>query len=72
MTTTWPPATVTFASGSGRVAGPFCTLPSSIENLLPWHWQLIVPPSIAGDRAALVGADLAERLELPGLGWVIT
>jgi hypothetical protein len=45
LTTTFPPDTVTFASGSGEAAGGFTTEPSLMENLLPWHGQLMVPPS---------------------------
>jgi hypothetical protein len=44
LTTTRPPETVTLASLSGAGAGGFTTDPSSMEYLLPWHWQLIVPP----------------------------
>ena len=57
-------------SGSPVVAGPLTTDPSSMENLLPWQGQLMVPPSTAADRAALVGADRREALEvaLVGLG----
>ncbi len=37
------PSTVMSAAGSALVAGPFFTLPSVAENLLPWHGQLITP-----------------------------
>ncbi len=37
------PLTVIGVSGRGDGAGPPTTLPSSIENMLPWQVQLMVP-----------------------------
>ncbi len=39
----WSPSTLICCSGSGSLAGPAVTEPSSILNLLPWQGQSIVP-----------------------------
>ena len=72
VTITWLPATVTSASGNGLVAGPVCTLPSSIENWLPWHWQLILPPSIWVTGQLWWVQILLKALNFPRVGCVIT
>ena len=67
-----PPLTVTLTVGSGRGAGPACTLPSSIENLLPWQVQLIVP-----SLTEVTGHPWCVQIEenprkSPFVGWVTT
>jgi hypothetical protein len=42
-----------------------------MENWLPWHGQLIRPPSTVDDVAALVRVTLAERPERV-LGGLVT
>ena len=58
-----PPLTLTSTAPSGLVAGPASTEPSSMENALPWHGQMIRRPR-RRDGATLVGADRREALEL--------
>ncbi len=64
------PETVIGTSASGNVAGPCSTSPFSMEYLLPWQSQLMVPSETLRHEAALVAADRGEALELAlgGLG----
>ena len=68
----WPPLTVTSTSPSGAVAGPPWTEPSSMENLLPWHGQLIVP-SATDETGQPWWVQIAEKpLNSPSAGCVTT
>lgn len=66
------PETVTVLAGSGLGAGPACTDPSVIENLLPWHGQFIVPPATLVSMQPWWVQILENALKLPELGWVTT
>src|SRR3954454_19255589 len=43
--TMFSPSTLTLVSASPLVAGPAVGSPVSMENLLPWHGQVMTPPS---------------------------
>src|SRR5687768_3778039 len=66
------PSTVISFASSGLVAGPFFGEPSSIENLLPWQVQLIVPPSTPATGQPWCEQVALNALKLPALGWVTT
>ena len=61
-----------FASGSGSVAGGLVTEPSSMENLLPWQLQLIVPSLTEATGQRMWVQILLNALYVPFFGWVIT
>src|SRR5690349_10830637 len=66
------PSTLTLVSVSGLVAGPVVGSPVSIENLLPWHGQLITPPSTLLTSQPACVHTLLNALYCPAAGWVIT
>lgn len=67
-----PPVTVTCLASSPEGAGGATTEPSSIENLLPWHEQLIEPSStlVTGQLSCVQIAENARKS--PSVGWVTT
>src|SRR5262249_27234457 len=69
---TLPPATLTFLGGKGRVAGPFTTDPSMMENLAPWQPQLMVPPLTSVTRHLWWVHIASKPLYTPADGWVTT
>src|SRR3954453_20685745 len=71
-TTTLSPLTVTGVSASGLVAGGFTTEPSLMENLLPWHLQLMEPPATSATGHPMWVQILLNALKSPLVGWVIT
>src|SRR3954451_22183190 len=66
------PCTVTDCSGSGRGAGPALTDPSATANLLPWHGQLMVPPTTSDTVQPWCVQVELNALNVPATGWVST
>ena len=61
-----------FTEGSAEGAGPLCTLPSVMENVLPWQGQTITPPCTP-DTVQPWWVQIAENaLNSPAVGWVTT
>src|SRR4051812_46092082 len=71
-TTTLSPLTVTGVSASGLLAGGCTTEPSLMENLLPWHLQLMEPPATSATGHPMWVQILLNALKSPLVGWVIT
>src|SRR4051812_12767081 len=66
------PSTLTLVSVSGLVAGPVVGSPVSMENLLPWHGQVITPPSTLLTSQPACVQTLLNALNVPAVGWVMT
>ena len=65
-------STVARKPSSAKVAGPASTSPFSIENLLPWHSQLIVPSETLDTTQPWCVQIAVKHLNSPALGWVTT
>src|SRR5258706_10764396 len=59
-------------SGSLSVAGPRATVPSAILNLLPWHGQLIVPPSTSPTWQPACVHSAEKHMNVSAVGRVTT
>src|SRR6476619_2519334 len=70
--TTELPSTATPFSGSGFFAGPAVGVPSATANLLPWHGQLIVPPTTSLTLHPWWVQVALNPLNVPASGWVTT
>ena len=66
------PETVIFSSASGNVAGPCSTSPFSMEYLLPWQSQLMVPSETLDTRQPWWLQIAVKHLNSPSVGWVTT
>ncbi len=66
------PETVIFSSASANVAGPSSTSPVSMEYLLPWQSQLMVPSETLDTRQPWWLQIAVKHLNSPSVGWVTT
>jgi hypothetical protein len=71
-TTTFDPDTVTFTEGSAVGAGPPCTLPSAMENVLPWQGHTMTPFWTPATVQPWCVQTAENALNSPAFGWVTT